>query len=55
MVLDDLLNLALELRSDGTLCDLLQECRLSRRQVRAELSLPPGDLVDGDGVKLAKN
>ena len=54
MVLDDLLDLRLELGSDRASRDLLQERALCRGQVLTELSLPLGDLVDGDGVELEK-
>ena len=52
MVLDDLLDLALQLRRDLAGRDLLKERALRRREVLAELALPLGDLVDGDGVEL---
>ena len=54
MVLDDLLDLALQLRRDLAGRDLLKERALRRREVLTELALPLGDLVDGDGVKLAR-
>ena len=52
VVLDDLLDLALQLRRDLAGRDLLKERALRRREVLAELALPLGDLVDGDGVEL---
>lgn len=54
MVLNHLLDLGLNLRRDLASRDLLQERSLCRGQVRAELSLPAGNLVDGDGVKLKR-
>jgi hypothetical protein len=51
VVLNDLLDLLLKLGGDVALRDLLEEGLLGRREVRAELSLPLGDLVDGDRVK----
>lgn len=51
VLLDDLLNLALNLRSDVAGSDLSEKTSLSRSQVSAELSLPRGDLVNGDGVE----
>ena len=52
MVLNHLLDLALDLGGDRTLGDLLEEGTLGRSQVSTELSLPASDLVDGDGVEL---
>ena len=52
MVLNHLLDLRLDLRSDVALRDLLEESALSRGQVSTELTLPASDLVDGDGVEL---
>ena len=52
MVLNHLLDLALDLGGDRTLGDFLEEGTLGRSQVSTELSLPLGDLVDGDGVEL---
>ena len=52
VLLDDLLDLALELRGDVALGDFGQKGTLSGREVLTELSLPLGDLVDGDGVEL---
>ena len=52
MVLNHLLDLRLDLRSDVALGDLLEESALSRGQVSTELTLPASDLVDGDGVEL---
>ena len=54
MLLNDLLDLGLELGCDRARGDLLQERALRRRQVLTELSLPLGDLVDGDGVELER-
>ena len=54
VVLDDLLDLRLELGCDRAGGDLLEERSLRRGQVLAELSLPLGDLVDGDGVELGR-
>lgn len=52
MVLDDLLDLALNLGRDLALRDLLEESGVRRSEVGTELRLPLGDLVDGDRVKL---
>ena len=52
MVLNDLLDFTLDFGSDITLRDLLQQRRLCRGQVGAELTLPFCDLVNGDGIKL---
>ena len=54
MVLNHLLDLRLDLRSDLALGDLLEEGTVGSSQVRTELTLPASDLVDGDGVKLRK-
>lgn len=51
MVLNDLLDLGLELRGDGSSRDLLEELALAV-EVLAEVSFPGSDLLDGDGVKL---
>lgn len=53
MVLDHLLDLALNLRSDLALRDLLQKGTLSGSEVSTELALPPSDLVNGDSVELS--
>jgi hypothetical protein len=52
MLLDGPLNLRLQLGCDVPACDLLEQHGLARRQVRAELGFPLGDLVDGDRVEL---
>ena len=52
MLLNDLLDLALELGGDVASGDLLKELGLSGGQVSTELTLPASDLVDGDGVEL---
>ena len=52
MVLDHLLDLALNLGGDLALRDLLEERALGGSKVRAEFTLPTGDLVDRDGVEL---
>ncbi len=52
MVLDHLLDLGLDLRSDLALGYLLEERALGSSKVSAELRLPAGDLVDWDRVKL---
>ena len=52
VLLNDLLDLALELGRDVALRDLGEEGALGSGQVLTELSLPLGDLVDGDGVEL---
>ena len=54
MVLDDLLDLGLKLRVDVTLGNLGEEGLLSGSEVLTELSLPLGDLLNGDGVELGK-
>lgn len=54
MILNDLLDFTLNLRSDITLRDLLQQDRLRRGQVGTELRLPFCDLVNRDGIKLWK-
>ena len=51
MLLNDLLDLALELGRDVALSDLGEESAVGRGQVLTELTLPLGDLVDGDGVE----
>ena len=51
MLLDDLLDLALELRGDVASGDLLKELALGGGEVSTELGLPLGDLVDGNGVE----
>ena len=51
VLLDDLLDLALELRGDVALGELGQERAVGGSEVLTELSLPLGDLVDGDGVE----
>ena len=52
MVLNNLLDFTLNLGGNVTLRDLLQQNRLCRGQVGAELTLPFCDLVDGDAVEL---
>ena len=52
MVLDDLLDLALQIGGDVTSGNLLEESSLRCGEVSTEVSFPFGDLVDGDGVKL---
>lgn len=51
MVLNDLLDLSLKLRVDVTLRNLAEERSLAL-EVLTEVSLPLGDLVDGDAVEL---
>jgi len=51
VLLDDLLDLALELGCDVTGGNLLEESILGGCEVATELSLPLGDLVDGDRVQ----
>ena len=51
VLLNDLLDLALELGRDVALRDLGEEGALGSGQVLTELGLPLGDLVDGDGVE----
>jgi hypothetical protein len=57
VILNNLLNLVLQFRSDVATGDLLKESRLAGGQVRAELLLPDSDLVNGDRIQLnrAKN
>ena len=52
MLLDDLLDLGLDLGGDVTDGDLGEEGAVGASKVSTELSLPLGDLVDGDGVEL---
>lgn len=52
MVLDDLLDLALNITRDSTLRDFLKQRSLAAGQVRTEFSFPACDLIDGDRVKL---
>ena len=52
MLLDDLLDLGLDLGGDVTDGDLGEEGAVGASEVSTELSLPLGDLVDGDRVKL---
>lgn len=52
MLLNDLLDLRLGLRGDGTLGDLGEEGLLGAGEMVPELELPAGDLVDGDRVEL---
>ena len=51
MVLNNLSDLALELGGNVALSDLGKESSLGGGKVLAELTLPLGDLVDGDRVK----
>ena len=51
MLLNDLLDLALELGCDVALSDLGEKGAVGRGKVLTELSLPLGDLVDGNGVE----
>ena len=51
MVLNNLLDLSLELGGDVASRDLVEELGLGV-EVLTELSLPLGDLVNGDGVEL---
>ena len=46
-----LLDLSLQLGGNDTFRDLLEELALRAGQVRAELGLPAGDLVDRNGVE----
>ena len=52
MVLDDLLDLGLNFGCDGAGGDLGEEGLVRAGEVGTELSFPPDDLVDGDGVEL---
>ena len=52
MVLNHLLDLALNLGGDLALRDLLKERAVGGSKVGAEFTFPTGDLVDGDGVEL---
>ena len=52
MVLDDLLDLALNFWCDLARRDLGEERSLGGSERLTELGLPAGDLVDGDGVQL---
>jgi hypothetical protein len=52
MVFNGLLNFRLNFRCDATSRDLFKQLALSRRQVLTELSLPFGDLLDGDRIQL---
>lgn len=52
MLLDHLFDFALKVRGDVSGGNLFEESSLAGSQVRAEVSLPLGDLVDGDGVEL---
>ena len=55
MLLDDLLDLALELGCDRADSDFGQESTVSGSQVLTELSLPLSDLVNGNRVKETVN
>lgn len=52
VLLDDALDLRLHVARDVSARNLRQQRGLRRGQVSAELGLPLGDLVDGDGVEL---
>lgn len=51
MILDGFLDLTLKFWCHGTGSDLLEESSLGSCEVLTELSLPLGDLVNGDGVE----
>ena len=55
MLLDNLPDLALKLGGDVALRNLGEEAALGGSQVLTELTLPLGDLLNGDGVKLQNN
>ena len=52
MVLDNLLDLALNFWCDLSRRDLGEERTLGGSEVLTEFALPASDLVDGDGVQL---
>ena len=52
MVLDNLLDLALNFWCDLSRRDLGEERTLGSSEVLTEFALPASDLVDGDGVQL---